>query len=204
MSNLFSVCVYCGSGPGARPSYAKYAEALGKELADNGLRLVYGGGASGLMGTIARSVLHHGGLVTGIIPEFLESKEGVVVEAQEVIVTDDMHTRKRLMFEKSDAFIAMPGGVGTLEELTEMLTWAQLARHKKPILIANFEGFWNPLLHLFDHMLAEHFIRPGLMITYLTADHVEEIVPKLREWSADMCDTEILSQHQKTIIGKLS
>ncbi len=204
MSNLFSVCVYCGSGPGARPEYMQYAEALGAELAKNGLRLVYGGGASGLMGQVARSTLKHGGLVTGIIPEFLEAKEGVVHEATEVIVTNDMHTRKRLMFEKADAFVAMPGGIGTLEELTEMLTWAQLAQHKKPILIANFDGFWNPLLKLFDHMLEEQFIRPGLMITYLLADHVEEIVPKLREWSADICDTEVMTKQQRTILEKLS
>ncbi len=121
-------------------------------MAENDVRLVYGGGSIGLMGAIASSVIEHGGTATGIIPEFLTAKEQPRRLAQEQIVTRDMHERKRTMFERADAFVALPGGLGTLEELVEQMTWAQLGRHKKPILIANINGFWNPLLVLIDHM----------------------------------------------------
>jgi uncharacterized protein (TIGR00730 family) len=132
------------------------------------------------MGAIATSVLDNGGTVTGIIPDFLTSREHALARVQEMIVTRDMHERKRLMFERSDAFIALPGGVGTLEELVEQLTWQQLGRHAKPILLANVDGFWEPLLALLAHMRSTAFIRPTLAVNVLQAERVEDILPKLR------------------------
>ena len=156
------ICVYCGSGPGTDPAFVEAARAFGKILAENSIGLVYGGGSIGLMGALPTSVLEHGGNVTGIIPEFLMSRERARDGAQELIVTRDMHERKRKMFERADAFVALPGGIGTLEELVEQLTWAQLGRHRKPILIANIEGFWDPLLRLIEHMKTLEFIRGDL------------------------------------------
>ncbi len=186
MSKIKTVCVYCGSGPGTNPHFIEAAIALGKALAENAIRLVYGGGSIGLMGALATSVLDHGGAVTGIIPDFLTSRENALSRVQEMIVTPDMHERKRLMFERSDAFVALPGGIGTLEELVEQLTWQQLGRHAKPILIANIEGFWEPLLALLTHMRATQFIRPALPIDILKADRVEDILPRLRAAAARM------------------
>ncbi len=180
MSMLRTICVYCGSGPGKNPAFVKAARKFGQILAENDIGLVYGGGSIGLMGELAKSVLKHGGKVTGVIPEFLIARERMLEEAQEVVVTKDMHERKRIMFERSDAFVALPGGVGTLEETVEQLTWSQLGRHKKPILAANIEHFWDPLSVLFDHMEKLEFIRPGLTVKLLVADSVEEILPRLR------------------------
>ena len=180
MSGIKSVCVYCGSGPGTNPAFMAAAREFGQILAENGIRLVYGGGSAGLMGACAEAVLDHGGLVTGIIPEFLTDREHMLMRAQERIITRDLHERKRLMFERADAFVALPGGVGTLEELVEQLTWAQLGRHRKPILIANIEGFWEPLCALLDHMQKLQFIRDGLNVNLLVADRIDDVLPKLR------------------------
>jgi uncharacterized protein (TIGR00730 family) len=184
MSEIKTVCVYCGSGPGSNPRFVESAVALGKEFAENGVDLVYGGGSIGLMGAVASSTLDHGGSVTGIIPSFLTKREQMLERVQELIVTDDMHERKRLMFDRSDAFVALPGGIGTLEELVEQLTWQQLGRHSKPILIANIDGFWDPLLALLSHMRDTAFIRAGLAVDILKADTVAEILPKLRAAAA--------------------
>lgn len=181
MNKIRKVCVYCGSGPGADPAFVASARAFGKILAQNKVRLVFGGGAIGLMGAIAEAVLDHGGEVTGIIPEFLKDREIALKRAQEIIVTPNLHQRKQLMFEHADAFVALPGGIGTLEELVEQLTWAQLGRHKKPILLANINEFWNPLRVLLDHMTELKFIRPGLSVRYLVTDRVEDILPKLEK-----------------------
>jgi uncharacterized protein (TIGR00730 family) len=183
MTAIRSVCVYCGSGPGTDPAFVEAALAFGKILAENKIRLVYGGGSLGLMGAVATSVLDHGGEVTGIIPEFLTGKERKLTRAQEVIVTDDMHERKQIMFERADAFVALPGGIGTLEELVEQMTWAQLGRHHKPILIVNVAGFWDPLCVLLDHMKTLGFIRPDLAIDLLVADEVKDILPKLNAFA---------------------
>jgi uncharacterized protein (TIGR00730 family) len=184
MSKIKTICVYCGSGPGSNPRFIEAAIALGKVLAENRIRLVYGGGSIGLMGALATSVLDHGGTVTGIIPDFLTSRENALTRVQELVVTPDMHERKRLMFERSDAFVALPGGVGTLEELVEQLTWKQLGRHTKPILLANVDGFWEPLLALLAHMRATQFIRPNLAVDVLKAERVEDILPRLRSAAA--------------------
>ncbi len=177
-----TVCVYCGSGPGTDPRFAKAAKAFGNILAQNGVGLVYGGGSIGLMGAVATGVLDHGGNVTGIIPDFLTARENALKRAQELIVTKNMHERKQLMFERSDAFVALPGGIGTLEELVEQLTWAQLGRHTKPILLANIADFWDPLLALLAHMHETAFIRPDLSVDILTAERVEDILPTSTRW----------------------
>ncbi|KMO33760.1 hypothetical protein VQ03_24585 [Methylobacterium tarhaniae] len=175
-----TVCVYCGSGFGTDPVFEAAARALGRQLAEAGIALVYGGGNVGLMGTVARSVLDHGGHVTGIIPDFLKSRERMLDDVQETIVVSDMHTRKKLMFDRSDAFVAMPGGIGTLEELVEQMTWSQLGQHAKPILLLSVADFWAPFLALLDHMRRTGFIREGLDLSYLVAEEPEQVVPMLR------------------------
>ena len=181
MSKIRKICVYCGSGSGTDPAFTEAARAFGEALAKNGIGLVYGGGSVGMMGAIAMSVLDNGGEVTGIIPEFLMARERALRGTHKLQVTRDLHERKRLMFEQADAFVAMPGGVGTLEELVEQITWVQLGRHRKPVLIANIQGFWEPLCALLDHMKAMQFIRSGLDFDLLVADKVEDILPKLEK-----------------------
>ena len=146
-AKITRICVFCGSGPGRNPAYVAAARTLGRAMAEAGVGLVYGGGSLGLMGETAKAVLSGGGRVTGIIPTFLTDRERMLKDAQELIVTKDMHERKMLMFEKSDAFVALPGGIGTLEELVEQLTWSQLGQHRKPIVLVDIEGFWQPFLH---------------------------------------------------------
>jgi uncharacterized protein (TIGR00730 family) len=184
MIEIKTVCVYCGSGPGTNPRFIEAATALGKALAQNGIRLVFGGGSVGMMGAVASAVLDNGGSVTGIIPDFLTTREHALSRVQETIITPDMHERKRLMFERSDAFVALPGGIGTLEELVEQLTWKQLGRHAKPVLLANIDGFWEPLLSLLAHMRATQFIRTGQSVDILKAERVEDILPRLRSAAA--------------------
>jgi uncharacterized protein (TIGR00730 family) len=181
MSKINAVCVYCGSSPGTDPAFVEAAKKLGKILAENGVQLVYGGGSVGLMGALAESVLAHGGEAIGIIPEFLTKRERPRRLAQELVVTRDMHERKRKMFERADAFVALPGGIGTLEEIVEQLTWAQLGRHKKPILFANINGYWDPLLALLAHMREQEFVPDAPRINFLVADRIEEILPKLHD-----------------------
>jgi uncharacterized protein (TIGR00730 family) len=171
-----SICVYCGSSPGINPAYAEAARTLGRAMAENGVGLVYGGGGLGLMGEIARAVLAHGGRVTGIIPEFLSIKERMLVDATEMNVVKDMHDRKRLMFDKADAFVALPGGIGTLEELVEQLTWAQLGRHSKPIVVVDVEGYWSPLVKLLGHLRREGFIRPDMEVRLRTVARAEDVL----------------------------
>jgi uncharacterized protein (TIGR00730 family) len=181
MSSLKNICVYCGSSAGADPVFHDAAATLGRIMAAEGIGLVYGGGGNGLMGVIARTVRAEGGHVTGIIPEFLQRRERRYDEAQELIVVPDMHTRKRLMFEKADAIVALPGGVGTLEELVEQLTWVQLDQHVKPVVIADVGGFWRPLLDLFAHMRTNGFIRPDLEVRYMVAEKITDVVPMIRK-----------------------
>ena len=180
-SKIRKICVYCGSGPGTDPAFVESARAFGTILAKNGVGLVFGGGSVGMMGAIAKSVLDHGGSVTGIIPEFLVAREHAMRGADNLIVTRDMHERKRKMFEMADAFVAMPGGVGTLEEVVEQITWVQLGRHRKPILLANIKNFWQPLCALIDHMKSLQFIRDDLSFDLLVADRVEDILPMLQK-----------------------
>ena len=190
MSKINALCVYCGSSPGTDPAFTAAAHALGKILAENGVRLIYGGGSVGIMGTLAESVLKHGGTATGIIPEFLVHRERPVQNGIAQIVVPDMHVRKRKMFEMADGFVALPGGIGTLEELVEQLTWVQLGRHKKPILIANIKGYWDPLLTLIEHMRAVKFVPSAFNVDFLVATRVEDIVPAMRKAARAVADAE--------------
>ena len=189
MSTIRTICVYCGSGPGTDPAFMEAARRFGELMANEKVGLVYGGGSRGLMGAVATSVLKHGGHVTGIIPEFLQNREQTLRDAQEVIITPDMHVRKQTMFDRADAFVALPGGIGTLEELVEQLTWAQLGRHKKPILILNIKKFWDPLCALLEHMRRLEFIRADLGVALLAADRPEDILPKLRQAAAGVSES---------------
>lgn len=190
MSDIRRICVYCGSSPGTDPAFVAAATQFGKILAANRIGLVYGGGSNGLMGALAMSVHAHGGEITGIIPDFLTARERMFKRANEVVVTRDMHERKRIMFERADAFVALPGGIGTLEELVEQLTWAQLGRHRKPILLANLNGFWNALIEVFDHMGRFGFIHSDALLNYLVSTSIEDIVPALRAAAAQITEEE--------------
>ncbi len=181
MNTIRSICVYCGSGSGSDPAFAEAARALGRAMAEEKIGLVYGGGAVGLMGTVARAVLDHGGHVTGIIPDFLMAKERMLSDVQDTIVVSDMHTRKQMMFERADAFVALPGGIGTLEELVEQMTWAQLGRHNKPILMLSVADFYKPLLVLLAHMRQSGFIRAGMELNYLVAERPGDVIGMLRD-----------------------
>jgi uncharacterized protein (TIGR00730 family) len=200
MSKIQSVCVYCGSSPGKNPIYAESARKLGASIAAHGLRLTYGGGSKGIMGAVSNAVLENSGKVLGIIPRFLMNKEATTTdlsELSELIVTENMHERKHALFENADAFVALPGGIGTVEEIVEIMTWAQLGRHKKPMVFANIEGFWNPMIALIEHMRAEGFIHSGHLMQALVIDDVEAIVPAIM--AAARADDE----GDPAVIGKL-
>jgi uncharacterized protein (TIGR00730 family) len=187
MSEIRSVCVYCGSSPGRSPQYRQEARILGKALAENGLRLVYGGGTKGIMGAVADGSMSAGGRVTGIIPRFLMNKEATehaLGQLDELIVTEDMHERKHAMFERSDAFVAMPGGIGTVEEIIEILTWAQLGHHRKPVVFASTDGFWQPMLTLIDHMKAEGFIHTAHLVNPIVIEDAADVVGAILEAAA--------------------
>lgn len=180
MNTIRSVCVYCGSSPGRSDIYMKAGHTLGRSIAEAGLRLVYGGGTKGIMGAVADGALRAGGKVTGIIPRFLLNKEATEASLgkfDDIVVTDNMHERKHRMFQESDAFVALPGGIGTVEEIVEIMTWGQLGHHRKPIVFANIAGFWTPMLALIDHMRAEGFIHTGHLVQPLVIDRAEAIVP---------------------------
>lgn len=182
MNTIRSICVYCGSSPGRGDTYLDAGRALGRSIAASGLRLVYGGGTRGVMGAVASGTREGGGKVMGIIPRFLMNKEATEPALQrldELVVTDDMHQRKHRMFEESDAFVALPGGIGTVEEIVEIMTWAQLGRHRKPIVFANIGGFWNPMLQLIDHMRAEGFVHTSHLVQPLVVASAEGIVPAI-------------------------
>ncbi|WP_431929528.1 TIGR00730 family Rossman fold protein [Amycolatopsis tucumanensis] len=154
------ICVFCGSSGGGDPVYADAATALGKLLAERGIGLVYGGASVGLMGAVADGALAAGGEVIGVIPEHLKRVEIAHAGLSELVVTADMHERKAKMAEYADAFLALPGGAGTLEELAEVWTWAQLGLHSKPIGLVDVAGYYRPFQEFIDHMVAEKFLRP--------------------------------------------
>ena len=177
MTQISNVCVYCGSSPGINPRFVEAAKDFGKILAENKINLVYGGGSLGLMGALATSVLDHGGTVTGIIPESLLARERALTRVQEMVVTRDMHERKRLMFERSQAFVALPGGIGTLEELVEQLTWAQLLHHSKPIVLCSIDSFWAPLIEVFERMKASGLVYNSGILDDVICNEADEILP---------------------------
>ncbi len=182
MTEIRSICVYCGSSPGRDDIYLASGRKLGRAIAENGLRLVYGGGTRGIMGAVAAGASEAGGKVMGIIPRFLMNKEATETALQrldELVVTDNMHQRKHRMFEESDAFVALPGGIGTVEEIVEIMTWGQLGHHKKPMVFANVAGFWSPMIALLDHMRAEGFVHTGHLVKPLVIDSVDDVVPTI-------------------------
>lgn len=175
-----SICVYCGSSDGYQADFKRIASELGQIMARRDLALVYGGGDSGLMGAVARGALGEGGRVTGVIPEFLLSREQAEgargLDGATIEVVPDMHRRKHRMFELSDAFIALPGGIGTLEELVEMMTWSQLGRHKKPMGVLDVDGFWQPLMTLIAHMSDSGFLHNSDKAQLIVDSHSENLL----------------------------
>lgn len=156
-----SICVYCGASRGTSETFINIAKELGRELAERHIRLVYGGGGIGLMGAVADATMAAGGEVLGIIPQHLERAELGHRGLTELKIVDSMHTRKRMMFDLSDAFVILPGGMGTLDETFEIITWRQLGMHDKPIILVNHDGYWEPFLALIDHVIDNGFARPA-------------------------------------------
>jgi uncharacterized protein (TIGR00730 family) len=176
---LDSVCVFCGSSDAADPQFLAAATALGRTLADAKIRLVYGGGGVGLMGATARAAHEAGGRVLGIIPDFLVGKERALETVEHIVVTS-MHERKMIMFERSDGFVVLPGGIGTLEEIVELLSWRRLDLHAKPVVFYNPRNFWQTLFDLFQHTVDERLTPPEFMDSWVSVDRVEDIIPALR------------------------
>ncbi|MDZ4370318.1 MAG: TIGR00730 family Rossman fold protein [Phenylobacterium sp.] len=175
---LESACVFCGSSDAADPEFLTAAAAIGKSLADAGIRLVYGGGGVGLMGATARAAHEAGGEVLGIIPTFLVGVERAL-ETVEHIIVDNMHERKMLMFQRSDSFVVLPGGIGTLEEVVELLSWRRLDLHAKPVVFYNPRGFWDPLFALFQHTVDERLTPPEFMDAWVSVSDANQVVPAL-------------------------
>ena len=176
-----TVCVYCGASRGTRPSYALGAQALGAERVKRGVALIYGGGSVGLMGEIASTVSATEGSVTGIIPRALQPTEVSGVTPGKVIITEDMHERKSQMASRADAFIALPGGLGTLEELFEIATWRQLGYHQKPIGLLNIDGFYDPLLVFLAHATHEGFMAPQILSNFVVDSDAAQLMDKIIE-----------------------
>lgn len=172
MAAIRSVCVFCGSRPGNRPAYAEAARATGQMIARAGWRLVYGAGDVGLMGEVARAALAEGGLAMGVIPAHLVAREHGRRDLAQFVITEDMHERKKVMFMNSDAVVVLPGGAGTLDEFFEVLTWRQIGLHARPILLLDTDGYWQPLLALLDHLVAEGFADRPLLGFFQTVPDV--------------------------------
>lgn len=177
-----SLCVFCGSRPGRRDVYIEAARTLGRIMAESGVELVYGGGGIGLMGEIANAALEHKGRVTGIMPEFLRDVEPPAYSVSEFIMTENMHERKAAMYERSDAFCVLPGGIGTLEEAVEMVSWATLKRHAKPIVFVDLDGYWKPLMQLLDFIVDEGFAHPEMRGHWEVVACVEDVFPTIEGW----------------------
>ncbi|MDB5456207.1 MAG: family Rossman fold protein [Caulobacter sp.] len=180
-SRLDSVCVYCGSADAVDPSFLTAAHQIGASFATAGLRLVYGGGGVGLMGATARGAHAAGGRVLGIIPKFLKGREQPFDDVETVVVTS-MHERKMMMFEQSDAFVVLPGGIGTLEEVIELLSWRRLDLHQKPIVFYNPKGFWDPLFTLLRHTIDQGLTPPALAECWRTVTRPEDVTPVVLAW----------------------
>ena len=182
------LCVYCGSSPGSLPSYLEAARQLGRLMARQGLDLVYGGGNVGMMGELAQSVLDHGGHVIGVIPRDLVQREVAHTGLSDLRVVDSMHERKALMAELSDGFIALPGGIGTLEELLEVLTWAQLGLHRKPCGLLNVSGYFQQLMAFLDHLVDQRFLHPAHRAMLLSAERAEDLLTAFEAYAPLIVD----------------
>lgn len=188
MNNLRSICVYCGSATGNNPAYASDAKALAEIFIRHNIRLVNGGGRIGLMGVMADTMLAGGGECTGLIPYGLKTKEIAHTGMTELIVTPDMHSRKLMMVNISDAFIAFPGGFGTLDEVFETLTWAQLRLHQKPVILYNPSGYFDALLMQADHMVKEGFLNPGSRALLMATNDIHSLIPMLMAFHPSTID----------------
>jgi uncharacterized protein (TIGR00730 family) len=184
VSPPLSVCLFCGSSNTADPDFLAGAASFGRQLAGEGVRLVYGGGGVGLMGAAARATHHAGGSVFGVIPDFLRRQE-VIYDDVETVVVENMHDRKRMMFEASDAFAVFPGGVGTLEEVIELISWRRLGLHAKPIVFADLKGFWQPFFQLIDHTVEQRVTPDWLPATWASVSRAEDVLPCIRSLLAD-------------------
>ncbi|MFA6293813.1 MAG: TIGR00730 family Rossman fold protein [Victivallales bacterium] len=186
--NLKSLCVYCGSSPGLSASYIKAAEEFGRLIAADGITLVYGGGNVGLMGAIANSVLRAGGSVIGVIPEQMVAKELAHNGLTELYRVGSMHERKLKMAELSDAFVALPGGIGTMEEIFEVFTWTQLGYHSKPCAFLDVDQYYSPLFQFLDHMAEQRFIKEEHLASLIRGDDPADLLIKLRNYSPAIVD----------------
>tara|TARA_R110000782_G_scaffold74787_2_gene149529 strand:- start:166 stop:750 length:585 start_codon:yes stop_codon:yes gene_type:complete len=175
MSDISAICVFCGSRTGSDPAYENAARTLGRLMAEKGIRLVYGGGHVGLMGVVADAVLDAGGQVTGVIPDFLRRREVGRDDLTELVVTDSMHSRKQRMFELADAFVALPGGLGTLDETIEVATWKQLGLHAKPIVILDAAGYWGALSALLTSVVDGGFAYGDIQTLWSVVDSAEQV-----------------------------
>lgn len=183
-TTLRAVCVYCGSSNAASPAYLEAAARLGKTLAAEGVKLIYGGGGVGLMGACARAAHEAGGEVLGIMPEFLRGRE-ILFDDVETIVVQSMHERKQGLFEHADAFIVLPGGIGTLEEVVELMSWRRMSLHAKPLAFYNPDGFWEPLFALLRHTVEQKLTPAELLDTWRAVDRVEDLLPALRSMAEE-------------------
>lgn len=179
-----SVCVFCASSNAADPAYLEAAETFGAILARKGVRMVYGGGGVGLMGAAARGCHRAGGKVLGVMPEFLVNRE-MLFDEVETLVVQSMHERKQIMFEQSDAFAILPGGIGTLEEIVELMSWRRLELHRKPMVFLNLGGFWDPLFTLIDHTIEQNLTPGWFRETWRSVTTVNDILPAMRASAAD-------------------
>ncbi len=191
MIEIKSICVYCGTGEQVKDSYKNAAIDLGAELAKENIKLVYGGGGVGLMGLVSTSSKKNGGYVTGIIPEHIQEKERKNHDVDELHVVDSMHTRKRMMIDKSDAFAVLPGGFGTLDESFELLTWKYLKLHDKPIALINIDGYWNKLIELIDHMIKEGFTPSWQRDMFIVVDNIEDVIKELKNSNKSKIKTDL-------------
>ncbi|WP_417454217.1 TIGR00730 family Rossman fold protein [Kiloniella sp.] len=191
MTNIKSICVYCGSSNLVSDEHLAKAHQLGRLAAENGIEIVYGGGRVGSMGRVADGALAHNGTVTGIIPEYLDKLEVAHKDVNELIVVDSMHTRKMAMFERSDAFCILPGGLGTLDEFFEIATWKQLGMHDKPLIIVNLENFWTPLLDLIRHQISAGYLRQNPADIYSVVNNIEEVFTQLKSMPESNIETDI-------------
>ena len=193
MASITAICVYCGSSNFGPQPHRDAAARLGRLIAGAGIRLVFGGGNVGLMGVVAEAAMAAGGMVTGIIPQHLLKVERPDNELTELLVVDSMHVRKEAMFRRSDAFVILPGGLGTLDETFEILTWKQLRLHDKPIVICDLDGYWQPFFALFDHLLESRYMPPRARGFLIRVETVEEVLPALAEAAAP----EVLPQPER-------
>jgi uncharacterized protein (TIGR00730 family) len=181
MALLHSICVFCGSRPGENPAYAKAAAEFGQTIATQQWRLVYGAGDVGLMGEVARAAVTAGAATMGVIPTHLMGREIGKRDLTQLVITEDMHERKKVMFMNSDAIVVLPGGAGSLDEFFEVLTWAQIGLHSKPIFLLNTNDYWKPLISLLDHIVAEGFADASIQASYEAVPDVATLTARLRQ-----------------------